>query len=124
MDNSHKSLNEIPIVAKTYELYKLFYGYLLLFPQRDKYTLGSKCEMFIIAILELLLEAGAVNKSEKTMILKKTSVKLDALKIFVRIAKDLKCLDNKKYLLLQTHLQEIGQQLGGWYRSLNSLSRQ
>lgn len=120
MDSLHKSLNEIPIITKTYEFYKLFYGYLLLFPQRDKYTLGSKCETYIIAILELLLEAGAAVKTEKLTILRRTSVKLDALKIFIRVAKDLKCIDNKKYLLLQTHLQQIGQQLGGWYRSLSS----
>lgn len=119
MENSHNNFAaEIPIIRKTYELYKTFYGYLLLFPKRDKYTLGSKCETYIIAVLELLLEAGSAAKMEKSALVKKASVKFDALKIFIRIAKDLKCLDNKKYLELQTHLQEIGQQLGGWQKSL------
>ena len=111
-------MTEIPIIAKTYELYKLFYSYLLLFPKKDKYTLGSKCEMYIIAVLELLLEAGSAVKTEKLILLKQASVKFDALKIFIRLAQDLKCLDTKKYLSLQTHIQEIGKMLGGWQKSL------
>lgn len=115
MENLH---NQIPIVAKTYELYKTFYQYLLLFPKRDKYTLGSKCENYIISVLELLLAAGSSAKEKKLLLIQQASVKFDALKIFIRLAKDLKCMDNKKYITLESYLQEIGKMLGGWQKSL------
>ncbi|OGE76525.1 MAG: hypothetical protein A3C85_03820 [Candidatus Doudnabacteria bacterium RIFCSPHIGHO2_02_FULL_48_21] len=111
---------EIPIIAKTNELYKIYYQYLQLFPKKDKYALGNKCEMYIIATIELLIEAGSAPKEQKLALLKKANVKFDALKFFLRAAHDLKILDNKKYLLLQTHIQEIGRMLGGWQRSLTS----
>lgn len=38
------------------------------------------------------------------------------LKILIRILKDLKILDIKKYLLLEDELQEIGKMLGGWIK--------
>lgn len=102
-----------------YELYKTFYGYTVLFPKKDKYTLGAKCEMYIIATLELLLEASCTSRDKKLILIKKANTKFDALKLFIRLLKDLNILDNKKYLELQKQIQEIGRMLGGWQRSLN-----
>ena len=112
--------NEIPIIGKLSELYKIYYQYLELFPKKDKHALGAKCETYIVSTLELLLEAGNVPKEQKLALLKKTNVKFDALKFFLRTAKDLKILDNEKYLVLLTHIQETGRMLGGWQRSLTS----
>lgn len=95
--------------------------YLKAFPKKDKYTLGSKCEYYVIDVLELSLEAGsAINRDEKKILLKQIDVKFDALKFFIRLAKDLNALDNKKYILLQKQIQEIGKMIGGWQKSLNS----
>ncbi len=116
----HMTNNEIPIIVKLSELYKSYYQYLELFPKKDKHSIGIKCEGYIIATLELLLEAGNVPKEQKLALLKKANVKFDALKFFLRTARELKILDNKKYLVLQTHIQEIGRMLGGWLRSLTS----
>jgi hypothetical protein len=111
--------NEIPIIKKVYELYKTFYAYSKLFPKKDKYVLGSRCEEYIIATLELLLAASSAPRSEKQVFIRQANIKFDALKIFVRIANEIKMIDNKKYLILQKQLQEIGRMLGGWQRSLN-----
>ncbi len=110
--------NEVPIIRAVYDLYKLYYNYLQLFPKKDKYTLGAKCELYIIDTLELLLAASTVTKQDKKPYLLKANVKFDALKVFLRLAKEIKVLDNKKYLELQNHIQEIGKMLGGWQRSL------
>ncbi len=110
--------SEIPIIKKLYDLYRIYYGYLELFPKKDKYTLGSKCEQYITATLELLLMAGRLPRTEKLAALQQANVKFDALKVFLRLAKDVKLLDNKKYVLLEQHIQEIGRMLGGWQRSL------
>lgn len=109
---------EIPIIQKIKELYKLFYGYLALFPKKDKYALGVKCELYVIATMELLLSAGSAPKEEKRELIKQANVKFDALKIFLRLAYELRLLDAKKNINLQTYIQEIGRMLGGWQRSL------
>jgi len=38
----------------------------------------------------------------------------------IRLANEINCLDNKKYLVLQEKLQEIGRMLGGWMRSIRT----
>jgi len=113
----HKN-TDIPIIKKLYELYKTFYIYSVLFPKKDRHTLGAKCEIYIINTLELLLEAGCAPREAKLVLIKKANAKFDTLKLFIRLLKDLDIIDNKKYLELQKQIQEIGRMLGGWQRSL------
>ncbi len=80
--------------------------------------LGIKTEKYIIEILELLIEASHTYNQEKILLIKKADVKFDTLKIIIRLLKDLKIIDDKKYLELQKRIQEIGKMLGGWYRSI------
>lgn len=114
INNSH----DIPIIRKLSELYKIYYTYLELFPKKDKYALGAKCEQYLIAVLELLLLTGSIPKDEKKEAIRQASMKFDVLKVLLRITKDLTILETKKYLILETYLQEIGRMLGGWQRSL------
>ena len=109
----------MPILHKLTEFYKTFYLYLASFPQKDKYALGAKCEGYIISTLELLLAAEYASKNQRLQLIQQASVKFDMLKSFIRIAKELKILDQKKYIRLEAELQEIGRQLGGWQRSLS-----
>lgn len=70
-----------------------------------------------IAILEYVLEASYVSKDRKMVLLEKASVKLNIFRFFVRLMKESKTLDIKKYTLLQGIIDEIGRMLGGWIRS-------
>ena len=74
----------------------------------------------IINIVELFLEAGYSKSFNKAPILEKASVKLNTLRFLIRLMKDTKSLDNKKYICLQEMIDEIGRMLGGWIRSSNS----
>lgn len=106
----------LPILHRIYELYKLFYQYLLAFPKKDRYSLGLKCENLILDILELFFEAVQSFK-DKLQLLEKASLKLNILRILIRLAKDVKIIDFKKYLTLQEKINEIGKMLGGWIKS-------
>lgn len=111
--------NDLSVIKKIYELYKSFYGYSKLFPKKDKYTLGSKCEMYILSVLELLIATGSASKNEKIVFIRKANIKFDTLKILIRLSNEIKMLDDKKYLALQKQIQEIGRMIGGWQKSFN-----
>lgn len=113
---------DIPIFTKTYELYKTYYSFLATFPKKDRYTLGQKCELLLLDLLEGIILASSLSKEEKLPILKTASLKLDVLKVLFRLGKDIKITDSKKYLILESFLQEIGKMLGGWIKTTgNSL---
>ncbi|MBI2444738.1 MAG: diversity-generating retroelement protein Avd [Candidatus Magasanikbacteria bacterium] len=106
-------------MKKTIELYKSYYVYLELFPKKDKHALGATCERYLIQIIELLLEASYLPKDAKRACLLKANNKFEALKVFIRLLHELKILDQKKYIALQSAVQEIGKMFGGWIKSLS-----
>lgn len=108
---------DIPIFKQSYELYKTFYGYRNNVLRQDRYTLWQKTENLILEIIEDIFLASFISKSERLPVLERTSIKLNNLKVFVRLLKELKILDNDKYLVLQEVVDEIGRQLGGWIKS-------
>ena len=108
---------DIPIFKKGYDLYKMFYTFRTIVPKQDKYTIWQKSENLILEILEGILSASYKQKFEKTPILEKTSLKLNVLRVLIRLMKDTKAIDTKKYSLLEEAIDEIGRMLGGWLRS-------
>src|SRR3989344_1034277 len=108
---------DIPIFKKTYDLYKTFYSYRNLVPKQDRYTIWQRADSFLLDVLEGILAASQTAKAEKLPILEKTSLKLNFLRIFIRLMKETKAIDGKKYIALETAIDEIGRMLGGWIRS-------
>lgn len=109
---------DISILQKIYDLYKTFYEYSVHFPKKDRFTLGQKCEQHISELLEKVIAASKMKKEYKTAALYQISTQLDMLKILIRLLKDVKVLDLKKYTCLQEQINEIGKMLGGWIKSV------
>ncbi len=98
------------------DLYKVYYSVLPSFPKKHRYTLGAHIENNLLQIIDNLLQAGAMPRENKYAPLLNAHNKLEMLKIFVRLARDLKLMDNKKYLALEQRVAEIGRMLGGWMK--------
>jgi len=49
--------------------------------------------------------------------LEKTSIELNFLRVCIRLMKDIKAIDAKKYIVIEANLDEIGRMLGGWIKS-------
>jgi len=109
---------DIPIFKKSYDLYKDFYTLRLSVPKQDRYTLWQKCENLLIEVLEGILFASQQSKLDKLPTLEKTSVKLNFLRVCIRLMKDIKAIDTKKYVIIEANLDEIGRMLGGWIKSM------
>ena len=109
---------ELPIFKKVHQLYRVFYGYKNIIPKQDRYAIWQRCENIILDLLENILIASLLPRNEKAPVLEKTSLKLNALRIFFRLAKDVEAIDHKKYIILEAIIDEIGRMLGGWIRSL------
>ena len=72
----------------------------------------------ILEILENIMTGSQMTKGEKLPILEKASIKLNFLRVFIRLMHETKSIDMKKYVLLQEAVDEIGRMLGGWIRSV------
>jgi hypothetical protein len=108
---------EIPILKKSYDLYKLFHEYRKVIPKQDRYTIWERSENAVLDMIECFLAAAYSKHANKQLLLEKGSSKLNLFRLLIRLMKDTKSLDIKKYLALQVLIDEIGRMLGGWIKS-------
>jgi hypothetical protein len=102
------------IFKKIYDLILLIYQYVQLFPRQDKFILGERIKNAAIDLLESTIKANQLEN--KVLSLYDVSTKLDILRVYMRLAKDLRLLDLKKYETASIHIVEIGKMLGGWIK--------
>lgn len=113
------STGEIPIVQKLYKFYLELHICVLSFPKVDKYNLGQTLQTKSLQLLESLLLASRLSGEDKKNLLLQANSQLDLLKLLIRLGTGVKAINQKKYILLESALQEIGRMLGGWLRSLD-----
>jgi four helix bundle protein len=105
----------LPIFEKTYELILWVYPTVNKFSKSQRFVLGQRIENTIVNILEGIIEANQeINKYSR---LKKISIELDKLRIFVRLSKDLKLISVRQYGFVSGNINEVGKMLGGWIRA-------
>lgn len=110
----------LPVVEHTLTVYKTWYGYRDHFPKKSRYTLGDKIDTRFLNVLELISIATYQSKEEKLNTLNRAIMGIDVLKFLLRVAWELKILDDKKYTKLSEGIQEIGRQVGGWRKGLQT----
>ena len=78
--------------------------------------MGARVDNLFTDCLELSLYAGYTEKKEKLIVIKKLSVKFDALKFFLKLLWEIRALDNKKFTSISVPLAEVGKMIGGWLK--------
>ena len=107
---------DIPIFQKTYDLFRLLHGYQNTIPKAERYTLWQKIENTSLEILEELMQVSYTPQEKRGDKLKKISPRVDMLRVFLRLTHEIKIIDQKKYIAIQSMVDEIGRMLGGWIK--------
>lgn len=113
---------DTPIFIRIYKLYEEIYNLRKIISKCDRYSIWLKVENICLEILEDILKAINSPRSEKYETLCKANEELNILRIFIRLSKDIKAIDNKKYITLEEKIDEIGRMLGGWTKSVKPLN--
>lgn len=111
-------MHALSIEEKTREM--MIYGYQALkqFPKHETHVLGAEIRRTMLQLLRLIITA--FKRYHKKTTLTDLDIELSILKRQVRISKDLRYIDTKKYKLWSEKIIEIGKMLGGWMRSVKS----
>ncbi len=114
--NQKRSVLDIPLFQKVYDPYKLLHLYQDKIPKSKRYTLWQKCETAALDLLEILIATSHLSGEKHLASLRLMSQKLDLLKVLIRLAKETRTIDLKKYVIIEAPLQEIGKMTGGWMK--------
>jgi len=114
---SDSSAATLPIIEKTYDVYKQLAGINTKLDKAHRYSLGTSSEQSVLSLLELLFMSQHAPKPHKGAYLLKAQAQLDTLRLKLRLYMELKLANETKVFQLQADLQEVGRMLGGWLKS-------
>lgn len=106
--------NHIPIFQKTYILTLEIHKAAANFGKQYKYSLGEKLIGICHEMIDLILIANA--SQDKTPYIKDLDSRLEHLRIYVRLAYDLRAISSGMMESLNKCMQEVGVQIGGWQK--------
>jgi hypothetical protein len=107
-------------LQKTIDAYKIWQSVFAIFPRLSKFSLGTKIDSIFTDVIELIFLAGYAGADQKHAFVVRAATKLDLLKFFMQTAWEVKCLDHKKYAALCVPLNDIGKDIGGWQKYLQT----
>ena len=104
-----------PALEKAYQFVRWFIPTLDKFPRSQRFVLGDRIENTALTVLEGLIEATSSKQVET--ILRGVNLALEKLRFLIRLSKDLRYLDLKRYEFGAREIDEIGRLVGGWLRT-------
>ncbi|MCK5717949.1 MAG: diversity-generating retroelement protein Avd [Thiomargarita sp.] len=84
------------------------------FPKRVRFTFADRINNLALDIVEDLIEARYTSK--KLTIFRQANLRLEKLRILLRLAHTMRYLDFKRYEYAMKSINDIGKMLGGWAR--------
>lgn len=82
------------------------------FPRSQKFLLGDRIQTAALDVLENIIDATYAR--DKSTALKTANLGIEKLRVFCRVAMDLRYLDKRRYEHAARTLDDIGRQIGGW----------
>ncbi|MCK5015932.1 MAG: diversity-generating retroelement protein Avd [Candidatus Peribacteraceae bacterium] len=105
----------LTIFQKSYDLTLRYYKETHEFPREYKFTIGQQMKETCLLMLDAIIDANALRDKKAT--LQMASKHLERLRVYTRLAYDLKVIGMKKYEVLSKYSDEIGRMIGGWMKS-------
>ncbi|MFH0820517.1 MAG: four helix bundle protein [Candidatus Peregrinibacteria bacterium] len=110
----------LPIINRTYEVYKIIVQLNDTLTKRWRYSLGLSAENTVLDLLEQMIMAGSAPKPMKEPYLIKANANLEIIRLKLRLFLELKLANETKIFQIQSQLEEIGRMLGGWLKSAHN----
>lgn len=86
------------------------------FPHKVRFTLAQRIDHLALDVAEDLVEARYTRQKQE--ILKRANLRLERLRILVRLSQRLGHLPTKQYEHASRELYEVGRMLGGWRKEV------
>jgi len=106
------------LAHKICEFYKSIYLIGPKISKRDRFGIYSKIESLCLEAVDLMINASLEARINKLLILNKARIKIEVLKKLIRISSELRIIENKHYINLESDLQEISKMTNGWIKYL------
>jgi hypothetical protein len=84
------------------------------FPKKIRFSMSNRIANLTLEVLELIIDA--LYRRKKILILREINIKIQKLRVLLRICFNKKYLSAKQYEFIQAQLFEAGKMIGGWIK--------
>ncbi|MFK7844957.1 MAG: diversity-generating retroelement protein Avd [Rhodothermales bacterium] len=105
---------ELPVFVKWMEFLSWLLDTTENFPKRVRFTLSTRIETLALDMVEDLVEARYSQNKKKILV--RANLRLEKIRILLRICHDRQYLPQNKYLYAIKAVNEVGKMMGGWIR--------
>lgn len=106
---------ELPVYKACYDLLLEVFRLTKDFTRDYKYTAGERLKNEAIELLTLIFRANS--RKDKAAVLQEAREKIEVIRLFVRLMKDLQQISLKKFVLVNQKVEDVSKQLTGWQKS-------
>lgn len=107
-------MNNIPLFAKTYDLLRWLIPTTLKYPREHRFALALRTQQAAFEFNELIVMAR--KSRDKRELLIRADAHLEQLRLYVRLAHDLKLLSLRQYEYVSREISGSGALLGDWMK--------
>lgn len=108
-----KKENKLILIPKTEKYIEYILQIILKLPRTEKFSIGTEYKKSMYEMLENILIISKIEGKEVIKFLNKIDAGIGAQRIFLRIMKNNKWIDEKKFKVAMEQIYEIGKILGG-----------
>lgn len=112
--------DELPVYKASYDLLLEIFRFTREFNREFKYTVGESLKKETLELITLIYRANS--KTDKWETLQSAREKIEVIRLFVRLMKDLKQISLERFVQVNKQVENVSRQLTGWQKSVNKLT--
>ena len=107
---------ELPVYKASYDLLLAIFEFTKNFNKDYKYTVGESLKKETTELLTLIYRANS--RKDKGDVLQEARERIEVIRLFIRLMKDMKQINLKKFVSENKVVENVSKQLAGWQKSI------
>lgn len=112
-------MNEAPLFPKTYDMLRWLVPATLKYPREHRYALALRTQQAAFDFHELIIQARKTRN--KRDLLTQADVKLEQVRLYLRLSHDLGLLSPRQYEYISREVSSVGALLGDWIKRVGTV---
>jgi len=108
--------SDLPVYKACYDLLLEIFNFVKDFGKEYKYTVGENLKKETIELLTLIFRANS--RQDKDLVLQEARERIEVIRLFIRLMKDLHQIGLKKFVDVNKKVEEVSKQLTGWQKAM------
>jgi hypothetical protein len=109
--------DELPVYKASYDLLVEIFQFTKNFNREFKYTVGESLKNETLALITLIYRANS--RKDKFQVLQEARERIEVIRLFIRLLKDLKQINLKKFVLINKQVENVPEANKAWNKLKN-----